>query len=62
MAETALTRFPVVMRGPESRLLGMIALEDLLKARVLNLEAERRRERHLRVRFPFAGPAFRRSG
>jgi len=36
----------------------MIALEDLLKARVLNLEAEHRRERHLRVRFPFAGSAF----
>jgi hypothetical protein len=32
----------------------MIALDDLLKARVLNLEAERRRERVLRVRFPFA--------
>jgi CIC family chloride channel protein len=58
MAETALTRFPVVTRGPAPRLVGMIALEDLLKARVLNLDAERRRERHLRVRFPFAGSAF----
>jgi chloride channel protein, CIC family len=58
MAETALTRFPVVTRGPARRLVGMIALEDLLKARALNLEAERRRERHLRVRFPFAGSAF----
>ncbi|HVD94030.1 MAG TPA: chloride channel protein, partial [Vicinamibacterales bacterium] len=55
MAETALTRFPIVTRGPARRLVGMIALEDLLKARVLNLEAEHRRERHLRVRFPFAG-------
>jgi CBS domain-containing protein len=55
MAETALTRFPVVTRGPAGRLVGMIALEDLLKARALNLDAERRRERHLRVRFPFAG-------
>jgi CIC family chloride channel protein len=61
MAETALTRFPVVTRGPARRLVGMIALEDLLKARALNLEAELRRERHLRVRFPFAG-TFRRSG
>ena len=50
MAETGLTRFPVVERGTEPRLLGMIALDDLLKARALNLEAERRRERVLRVR------------
>ena len=57
MAETALTRFPVVERGPSRRLLGMIALDDLLKARALNLEAEQRRERHLRVRFAF--PAWR---
>lgn len=53
MAESGLTRFPVVERGPERRLLGMIALDDLLKARALNLDAERRRERVLRVRFPF---------
>ena len=48
----ALTRFPVVERGPARRLVGMIALDDLLKARALNLEAEQRRERVLRVRFP----------
>jgi CIC family chloride channel protein len=54
MAETGLTRFPVVERGSDRRLLGMVALDDLLKARTLNLEAERRRERVLRVRFPFA--------
>jgi len=55
MADTGLTRFPVVERGPERRLLGMIALDDLLKARALNLEAERRRERFLplRVRPPW---------
>src|SRR5262249_47368214 len=53
MADSGLTRFPVVERGPGRRLLGMIALDDLLKARVRNLEAERRRERVLRVRFPF---------
>ena len=52
MAETALTRFPVVERGPAGRLVGMVALDDLLKARALNLEAEQRRERVLRVRFP----------
>jgi H+/Cl- antiporter ClcA len=53
MAESGLTRFPVVERGPERRLLGMIALDDLLKARARNLDSERRRERVLRVRFPF---------
>jgi CBS domain-containing protein len=53
MAETGLTRFPVVERGGERRLLGMIALTDLLEARVRNLDAEQRRERVLRVRFPF---------
>ena len=53
MAETGLTRFPVVERGPVPRFAGMIALDDLLKARALNLEAERRRERVLRVAFAF---------
>ena len=47
MAETGLTRFPVVDRGDGGRLLGMISLKDLLKARALNLDAERRRERVL---------------
>jgi len=39
----------------ERRLVGMIALTDLLKARTLNLEAERRRERVLgaHIAFPF---------
>jgi chloride channel protein, CIC family len=49
MAETGWTRFPVVERGPERRLLGMVSLPDLLKARTHNLEAERRRERVLGV-------------
>jgi hypothetical protein len=33
----------------------MISLDDLLKARALNLEAERRRERimNVRIAFPF---------
>jgi CBS domain-containing protein len=56
MAETGLTRFPVVeRRGDHRRLVGMISLEDLLKARLRNLEAERRRERVMRVKiaFPF---------
>ena len=49
MAETGLTRFPVVDRTTARRVLGMIALDDLLKARALNLEAERRRERIFHV-------------
>jgi CBS domain containing-hemolysin-like protein len=65
MAETGLTRFPVVDRAQGARLLGMISLKDLLKARALNLDAERRRERvlplHLvlapRTRRPESGPA-----
>ena len=50
MAETGLTRFPVVERGDRRKLVGMISLNDLLKARRQNLEAERRRERVLRLR------------
>jgi chloride channel protein, CIC family len=54
MAETGLTRFPVVSRE-RGQLIGMIALTDLLKARALNLEAEQRRERvfgaHIAVAF-----------
>jgi CIC family chloride channel protein len=53
MAETGLTRFPVVRRD-DRRLTGMIALTDLLKARALNLDAEQRRERVLTViQLPF---------
>lgn len=56
MADTGLTHFPVVERGPSRRLVGMISLEDLLKARTHNLESERRRERvmTLRLAFPFS--------
>lgn len=48
MAQTGLTRLPVVEQ--DYRLAGMISLNDLLKARTLNLEAEHRRERILPVR------------
>jgi CIC family chloride channel protein len=51
MAETGLTRFPVVERGRSRKLVGMVALFDLLEARVRTLEAEHRRERVLPVRF-----------
>jgi chloride channel protein, CIC family len=52
MATTTLTRFPVVKRGPEPELLGMVAIDDLLKAREMSLEEEERRERVLRLRIP----------
>jgi chloride channel protein, CIC family len=54
MAETGLTRFPVVDRSRHA-LIGLIALTDLLKARALTLDAEHRRERVLgtRIAMPF---------
>jgi CIC family chloride channel protein len=51
MAETSLTRFPVVERGSPREIVGMVSLNDLLKARERNLEEERQRERVLNVRF-----------
>ncbi len=53
MAETGLTRLPVVSRA-DGKLGGMIGLTDLLLARTRTLEAEQRRERVLgaRLRLP----------
>src|SRR5262249_46554738 len=48
MAETGLTRLPVV--GRDGSLVGIVGLNDLLGARVRNLEAEQRRERVLGTR------------
>jgi chloride channel protein, CIC family len=53
MAETGLTRLPVVTRDGSGKLLGIVSLRDLLQARVRNLEAEQRRERLLPVRLGF---------
>lgn len=55
MAETNLTCFPVVERNNPHKLVGMVSLIDLLKARMRNLHEERRRERVLRLRtlFPY---------
>jgi CBS domain-containing protein len=55
MFQTGLTRLPVVEKGAQRKLAGVISLADLLKARTLNLEAESRRERILPIRllFPF---------
>ncbi len=50
MAETGLTRFPVVARDESQKLVGMVALTDLLTARSRILEAEQRRERILGLR------------
>jgi CBS domain-containing protein len=47
MAETGLTRLPVVACDDPGKLLGMLSLQDLLQARVRNLDAEQRRERLL---------------
>jgi CIC family chloride channel protein len=54
MAGTGLTRFPVIERGEQGRLVGMVALTDLLVARTKNLEAEERRERLFALPRPFA--------
>ena len=52
MAATGLTRFPVVNPNSGNELMGLISLQDLLKAREFSLEQEFRRERVLRLRIP----------
>ena len=52
MAEKGITRLPVVERGTQ-KLLGLLSLDDLLKARSRHFEEERHREQTLR--FPFSG-------
>ena len=54
MSDTGLTRFPVVNNERERKLIGMVALSDLLRARTRNLEEERHRERVLRMHLPFS--------
>jgi CBS domain-containing protein len=53
MAETGLTRMPVLDAEEGGKLVGMVSLNDLLRARTRSLEEERRRERVLRLRIPF---------
>jgi CBS domain containing-hemolysin-like protein len=50
MAEKGFTRMPVVERTTRT-FLGLVSLNDLLKARTRHLEEERRRERTLKFRF-----------
>jgi CIC family chloride channel protein len=52
MAEKGITRLPVIEHGSR-KLLGLLSLDDLLKARSRHLEEERRREQTLRL--PFSG-------
>ncbi|MCC6313319.1 MAG: chloride channel protein, partial [Thermomicrobiales bacterium] len=61
MALTGLTRFPVVSRRDPRRMVGVIALSDVLRARQRNLEEERTRERTLTLRFPVGLPLRRRA-
>jgi H+/Cl- antiporter ClcA len=53
MAESGRTRLPVVESEDARRLVGMVSLYDLLRARTRSLEEERRRERVLRIHLPF---------
>jgi chloride channel protein, CIC family len=53
-AETGLTRLPVVEQTT-GRFLGLVSLDDLLKARARHLEEERRRERALKLGFLLPG-------
>jgi chloride channel protein, CIC family len=50
MAEKGCTRVPVVERGTR-KFLGLVSLNDLLKARSRHLEEETRRERSLKFRW-----------
>jgi len=54
MAEKGVTRMPVVERSTRT-FLGLVSLNDLLKARARHLEEERRRERPLKFRFFLPG-------
>src|SRR6516225_9657013 len=54
MAEKRLTRMPVV-DADTGKFLGLIALDDLLKARARHLEEEKRREQVLNLRFFLPG-------
>lgn len=55
MAESGYTRLPVVERPNSRKLVGMVSLADLLKARTRNLQEESRRERVLHLRTLFLG-------
>ena len=58
MAESGLTRMPVVERD-SGKLAGLVALDDLLKARTRHLEEEQRRDRPLHLRYLLSGAGSR---
>lgn len=53
MADSGFTRFPVLDWQGDGSIVGMVSLNDLLRARTRNLDEERARERVLRIRMPF---------
>jgi H+/Cl- antiporter ClcA/CBS domain-containing protein len=55
MAQTGVTRMPVVDRRARTKLLGMVSLNDMLEARMRDVQEERDRERVLRLRLFFGG-------
>jgi chloride channel protein, CIC family len=57
MAERGITRMPVVDRETQ-KLLGLVTLEDLLKARTRHVEEERHREQVIRFLYPDALKGF----
>jgi CBS domain containing-hemolysin-like protein len=59
MAASGFTRMPVLDPREEGKLVGMVSLEDLLRARARNLSEERDRERVIRIRLPFDSAAAR---
>jgi CBS domain-containing protein len=59
MADTGHNRMPVLERGPERRVVGMVSLSDLLKARGRTLEEERVREQVIRLRWLLPGRGVR---
>jgi CBS domain-containing protein len=57
MAENGVTRMPVV-DGETQKWLGLVTLEDLLKARTRHVEEERHREQVIRFPYPDALKGF----
>jgi CBS domain-containing protein len=49
MAETGVTRMPVVLRGPAPKLVGVVTLPALLTGRLRDLEEDREAERIIRL-------------
>ena len=58
MAESGFTRMPV-LEPITGKLVGLVALEDLLKARTRHLEEEQRRDRPLHLRYLLPGSGSR---